>query len=172
MGIASLCGRLQILKEARIHVLFGKRVDHVLYAALIGGFNRSEKDLLTLLVGPIDLKFMRINHRRKNLILVDIALFFGTIRQPIPKLRMGDVDQGHDPFTNGLAMDISNAVFGNHIMDITPGDRYPAARGAKKGTMRDFSPSSVVEGSVMIERPRRDKAAPRKKSTRPPPAPP
>ena len=64
-------------------------------------------------------------------------------------------------------MHIGHPVFRYHVMDVAPGDDDAAAGIVKRHDPR-FFPSSVVEGSAMIDFPRLDMDEPRTKSTCPP----
>ena len=118
---------LQTLEEPRVDVLLGELVDHVLDRALVRGLHRPQEHLRAGLVLPVGLVLLGVEHRRQDLVLVDVALVLRRLEELIPELGMGDVDERHGPVTDGFAVDVSHAVLGDHVVDVAPGDHDAAA---------------------------------------------
>jgi hypothetical protein len=80
---------------------------------------------------------------------------------------MGDADQRLTALLGGLAAQLGDAEFGDHIVDVVLAGRHMGA-GDSVGTMREMVSSLAVDGRTMKALPPLERLAARTKSDWPP----
>jgi len=111
--------------EPLIHALVREGVEELLEQGLIADLDRAEQQLQAGTGGLSHLKVLRIlplDAGNEGLVGVDEMKPPGLLDKIVPEAGMSYGYQVHGPLSDALAVQISYAVFGYHIMNIAPGE--------------------------------------------------
>ncbi len=153
---------LPLRHEPPVDALVRERVEEVLEERLVADLDRPQVEVAAGVCGPVDLELLRVLAalaRDERLVLVDEVPVLRLAYEPGPELRVRDRHQLHGALADVLAVQVGDAVLGDHVVDVAADQRDARALGEARAR------------SARARRPARSTAAPGW-SRRPGPGPP
>ncbi|OQC27432.1 MAG: hypothetical protein BWX71_01373 [Deltaproteobacteria bacterium ADurb.Bin072] len=122
-------------EEAHVEALVGQRIDEFLVQRLVADLDGPQEHGEARPGGPVGFQVRRVLAllaREERLVREDEPVPLGLIDEPWPELRVGDGDERHGPLPDVLPVEITDAVFRDHVVDVSPVVGHPGARGQER----------------------------------------
>ena len=106
-------------------------------------------------LGPNEEPALNVRHLRAHPLEFD-----GLGQELFAEIGMGDGYEGHGPFLHALAVEIGDAVLGDHVVHVAAGGDHPGPGRERTPRSATPAPFSAVDGRAMMARPPSERPAP------------
>ena len=121
---------------------FAEGVEHFRQLVLIVGFDGPEEYFGAVAEGIVAFELGGVpdfGPVQLDLVFINIFLRLGGLDKRSPEFGMSDIDEVEDPFADGFAVEICDAVFGNDVMDVAAGGNDACAFGEVRDDSADLA---------------------------------
>ena len=121
---------------------FAEGIEHFRQLVLIVGLDGPEEDFGAVAEGVVAFQLDGVPDLgpvQLDLVCIDIFLRLGGLDKLASEFGMSDIDEVEDPFADGFAVEVSDAVFGDDVMDVAAGGDDACAFGQVRDDSADLA---------------------------------